>query len=105
MSSLPVQTIWIGPFIESRQDFLRQVIGGKKEFDIPISHKLIFNELDQVILSFKNQKVVYAPFNEIFELVTTNVFIDNCLIYRDGDHLSLCGENYIGQRTEFFIDF
>jgi len=39
------------------------------------------------------------------QLVVTDVFIDNCLIYCDGDHLSLCGENYIGQRTDFFIDF
>ena len=54
-------------------------------------------------LFFYNYHSLVGPASS--QLVVTDVFIDNCLIYCDGDHLSLCGENYIGQRTDFFIDF
>jgi len=102
LSSLPVKTIWIGAFLESRQDFVRKIISGKKEFEIPNSHKLLFNELDQAILSINNKKVLYVPFDQVYELKTDEIFIGSCLLYRDGDHLSLCAEEYIGNRTSFF---
>ncbi len=102
LNSLPVKTVWIGPFIESRQDFLRQIISGKKEFSIPNYHKLLFDELDEVILNNETLKTTYVPFDQIYELKTEQVFVNTCLFYRDQDHLSLCAEEYIGNNTKFF---
>tara|TARA_A100000164_G_scaffold356013_1_gene365165 strand:- start:2423 stop:4366 length:1944 start_codon:yes stop_codon:yes gene_type:complete len=102
LSSLPTETIWIGPFLESRQDFVRQIISGRKEFEIPNSHKSLFDELDYEILSRNNNKVLYVPFDQVYQLKPDEVFVGSCLFYRDGDHLSLCAEDYIGNDTKFF---
>ena len=62
----------------------------KKEFEIPNSHKLLFNELDQAILSINNKKVLYVPFDQVYELKTDEIFIGSSSLSRRRSSFFMC---------------
>jgi hypothetical protein len=42
-----------------------------------------------------HSKIEYIKFSEIFFIGTRSLQIESCIIFRDDDHFSECGENLI----------
>jgi len=103
LNTLDVKSVWIGPFVEYREDVVRQILNGKIEFLINQLNIDIFKVLDTLVLDLNNfPNVDYIPFDEIYKIDNRKVFLDDCLFFRDQDHLSVCAENIIGKETKYF---
>ena len=102
LNSLDVRTVWIGPFYEPRKNIVRSIL--KNNLNFSLSPIMIdrFDELDSEIEQIAQSKdTQYLKFNEIYKIKESDVFVGECLIWRDTDHLSLCGENIISKTANF----
>ncbi len=104
LDSLSPKVVWVGPFLESRQDFMRQIIKGKKNFKISNYNKEVFDKLDNTIHKMNTFiNIDYVPFDSIYKITNKHVFYEGCLFFRDQDHLSNCAEEIIGSYSDYFI--
>lgn len=99
LSALSIDVVWLGPFAEYRIDpALRPTVIEA----FPSQNLSIFKNLEQNILRTLGDDYVfrYIGFNEIYE-IKEEVVVDDCLIWRDQDHFSSCGENYLSQNGDW----
>lgn len=94
-----ITTIWIGPFLEYRREpenFLSNEINRK----VNLNSINLFKALDIYIAKVvNNSKIIkFFPFDRFF-WQPENVIVDNCFIFRDKDHYSMCGEKLIGSKS------
>lgn len=59
-----------------------------------------FSNIEQQIASIikGNSKFQYMPFNALY-LQNEKAVLDDCLIWRDADHFSICGEDIIAKKS------
>ena len=90
-----LRVLWIGPFLEFRYIPLRVV---EKAMSIKVNPNSIdiFNSLDSVIADEIGGKKTYkyVPFKNMFAQ-PIKAYQNKCFIFRDPDHYSRCGEDFI----------
>jgi len=101
IADLNILVIWLGPFTEYGIDPSRFAT---KIFDVPQINFTSFNSIEyQIQLAIKeNIKFKYIPFDNLY-LQNTQVVFNNCLIWRDADHFSICGEDTIAKRSNWQV--
>lgn len=90
---VPIQ--WIGPFLEYRHD-PEDIILGQQYVRVNPNSVSIFKQLNFFLADrfVGRSDWTYASFETYF-FQPSNAFVDDCLVFRDGDHYSLCGEAVI----------
>jgi peptidoglycan/LPS O-acetylase OafA/YrhL len=97
--SVHVETYWLGPFTEARVQFadVRQFKAGYSMNPISIE---AFAQLDAEIEKIWNngleRRWKFLPFTEFVPIGNDFLRHGDCLRFRDEDHLSVCGEEYVG---------
>ncbi|MCB1969255.1 MAG: acyltransferase [Geminicoccaceae bacterium] len=92
-----VGVVWLGPFLEYRFDPDDIVVSADREFVNPNS-VTIFRNLEK----FLKKKIgaetsfSYVKFADIFPQPRSAI-VGDCLIYRDKDHYSNCGERFLSR--------
>lgn len=97
------KTIWLGPFIESRMDFrdfenMKRV--ARRGFHLNPATVDIFSALDKHLrdqIGLKRRNFHYVPFSDVIDQDARGLLDGDCLMYRDSDHLSVCGEHIVGK--------
>lgn len=95
-----IRTIWIGPFVEARVNF-KDVGTILYKKNINENSIQIFQHLDSHIQSINNhnkEKITYVSLVDGFGFLGSNIRIGDCILYRDGDHFSQCGEEILAER-------
>ena len=96
--------VWLGPFIESRIDLNN---GRNWRSDLKISEQIFqrFGVLDvylrknidlypDKLFNFK-----YISLINDFKIGANDLILENCILYNDTDHFTLCGEKELFERT------
>lgn len=97
--SLHVKTYWLGPFAEARVELsdVRQFVEGYSMNPISIA---AFRQLDDEIMKVwtidPKRRWSFLPFSEFIRIEDDFLREGECLRFRDEDHLSVCGEEYVG---------
>ena len=101
LSQLGGSVVWLGPFTEYRVNASLRPTYIKKFLDINFK---VFSTIEDKILSTLDKEISfkYVGFNKFFQ-ITDQVVFDGCLIWRDGDHLSSCGEKHIAENADWTI--
>ncbi len=89
--------IWLGPFVEARIVFGPWLTRETLKFN-PHSIKA-FQKLDQHLLGIfatKNVSFKFMPMNTMLSPLLPSLLVGDCLIVRDADHFSRCGEAIVG---------
>lgn len=97
------KTIWLGPFVESRMDFrdfenMKRVARGG--FHLNPATVDIFSALDKHLrdkIGLQRRNFQYIPFSDVIDQDARGLLDGDCLMYRDSDHLSVCGEHIVGK--------
>lgn len=92
--------IWLGHFTEYRVDPLRDI---SKIYEVPKISFVKFNQIEvelQKLLTDSNN-FSFIPFRNFFDIPSDPIIEDNCFMWMDTDHFSLCGENYIAFNAVF----
>jgi len=94
-----INVIWLGPFTEYSIDPSRFAT---KIFNVPQINFVSFSNIEQQIASIikGNSKFQYMPFNALY-LQNEKAVLDDCLIWRDADHFSICGEDIIAKKSNW----
>ena len=69
-----------------------------------------FRVFDQIDISVREtiekkeqeKSYKYISFNDLYK-ITEQVIFDDCLIWRDADHFSTCGEKHIAQNADWAV--
>ena len=96
---LGLEVKWLGHFAEYRIDPLMSI----SRIDlIPEKNFKIFNELDSSVKSIVSERNFknYTQFAS-FYTIQPRVLYDECLLWRDPDHFSSCGESIIASEANF----
>ena len=95
--------IWLGPHINYGLNPLMRV---KNIPNIPERNFMVSDLLNENILKNIPEKSTFdfLPFNEFYKL-SKKTFIDDCLIWKDSNHFSKCGELIISKESNFFLFF
>jgi peptidoglycan/LPS O-acetylase OafA/YrhL len=90
------KTVWLGPYADFGHDPVNAV------FDLP-SRKMAKSAkeklalLDQAALeSAQGRNFIYTKFADIYPM-PESPFFANCIMFRDADHLSSCGEKIVAE--------
>lgn len=88
--ALGSNVIWLGPRVEYR---VNPKLQPTKIQNIPRRNFEVFDEVEKGIAEALNEKQTfqYIKFEKVFPINEETV-IDNCLLWRDQDHFSKCGE-------------
>ncbi|UPK25073.1 acyltransferase family protein [Bradyrhizobium sp. 195] len=100
------RTIWLGPFVESRMDFrdfesMKRVARGG--FHLNPATVDIFSTLDKHLrdkTSLPPRNFQYISFFDVIDQDARGLLDGDCLMYRDSDHLSVCGERIVGKNLK-----
>lgn len=97
------RTVWLGPFVEPRLNFA-DFEGMKKvaREGYPINPVTvdIFLALERHLrgtIDLQRRTFDYVSFFDIVKPDAMNLLSGDCLMYRDFDHLSVCGETVVGK--------
>lgn len=111
-NSVDAQVIWLGPFLEYRQnpknlirEYNKNGLVNNKYFAVNPYSPIIFDELETVLLALKNTKFRYVSFDEFYEVeqsaIVRGINGVECFQFRDRDHFTECGERRIGKFGSF----
>ena len=95
-----VKTIWLGPFTEARVDYRKISKLASEGFYMNERSLKIFEYLDSElkrIVASQPHKFMYISFPDVLEINSEFLLVDGCLTFRDADHLSVCGEEIVGE--------
>lgn len=103
------KTIWLGPFVESRMDFrdlesMKRVARGG--FHLNPATVDIFSDLDKHLrdkVGLQRGDFHYISFSDVVDQDARGLLDGDCLMYRDSDHLSVCGERIFGKELKAFL--
>jgi hypothetical protein len=91
------KVIWLGPFVEARIVFGPWLTREALKFN---PHSITaFQTLDEYLLKFfATEKVSFkfVPMNKMLFSLIPSLLVGDCLIVRDADHFSRCGEAIVG---------
>lgn len=92
-----IEVIWLGPFIEYRH-IPTEHYGFKGNDSINKKSIEIFDKLEIQINKILDQQnfTSYVGFKKLFDFPKKSV-IDNCFVFHDVDHFSLCGEDVLSK--------
>jgi peptidoglycan/LPS O-acetylase OafA/YrhL len=95
--------MWLGPFTEYRINPIRDISVIK---DVPEINFREFRNIERNIndLLVPGDTFEYIPFNSFFK-ITNKAVLGECLIWKDEDHFSECGEEHIAQNANFSFLF
>ena len=90
---------WLGSFTEYRQELLFYM---ERFPDIPLQNFEVFRNIDAMVLGVlaSHKSIVYIPFPEFYKIPSDPIQSD-CLLWRDIDHFSRCGEKIIAGKADF----
>ncbi|MFK4580217.1 acyltransferase family protein [Bradyrhizobium ottawaense] len=102
MSKL-TRTIWLGPFLEPRIDFrdlenMKRVARGG--YHLNPAAVDILSSVDKHLrdtIGLQRRGFHYISFADVLDQDAMGLLNGDCLMYRDSDHLSVCGESIIGK--------
>lgn len=90
---------WLGPFAEARVDFSR-ISDFKDGYKMNSVSLTAFDALEQElklqIANKKNGKWKYISLADILNIDNSFLRVGDCLRFRDTDHFSTCGEEFVG---------
>jgi peptidoglycan/LPS O-acetylase OafA/YrhL len=93
--------IWIGPFIEYRFDPIKSIFWDDAKRIHPNSKEIFFDLESKLIDYTKNiESINYLSFSNLINF-PNNLFVDNCAVWRNEDHLSSCGEQLLSKEKYF----
>lgn len=90
-----VNLLFLGPFVEYRLEPAAQV--NNVQFT-PVRSQEIFDSLENSIVMEVSEfpRLNYVPFERVIE-IPISPFVGDCFLWRDGDHLSKCGEEHLAR--------
>lgn len=97
-----VDTVWLGPFVEARvnlKDVRRLTAGFFINKNSIIHSRFIEDELKTQAAAAK-WRFEYISLFDILNIDGGFLRIDDCITYRDGDHLNRCGEELVGAKLK-----
>ena len=109
------KVIWLGPFIEYRQNPEEIVLKSYKgnlsseHLELHPNSKVIFNELEQFLgdLDFSTSKVKYIAFDRLYKVeekaIIQTASGKDCFQFRDRDHFSHCGEKIMSDIADWSV--
>jgi peptidoglycan/LPS O-acetylase OafA/YrhL len=115
LSRLPIELdiLWVGPFVEPRLDlfdsrnyFINRLVVDKATFQ---PFKYLDQEIEKITTTLVNQntdlqRISYSSIISAMGLkANSSILIGDCLIYRDTDHLSKCGEIMLRSKLNLWI--
>jgi hypothetical protein len=91
------RVIWIGPYAEYRNEPL-SVVFREEYAELNAVSVRVLNEIDARLMEAAATQSAfrYLPFRDIYSL-PQSAFQGECLIFRDRDHFTGCGEELIGK--------
>jgi peptidoglycan/LPS O-acetylase OafA/YrhL len=104
--SKTTRTIWLGPFLEPRIDFrdlesMKRV--ARAGFHLNPVTVDILSAVDQHLRSeigAQQRGFQYISFSDVINQDAIGLRTGECLLYRDFDHLSVCGESIVGKNLK-----
>ena len=104
LADFGLKIIWLGAFTEYGIDPNLYTPSIKK---IPRYSFKVFDQIDVSVRETIEKKeqdksYKYISFNDLYE-ITEQVIFDDCLIWRDADHFSTCGEEHIAQNADWTV--
>lgn len=100
--SRSVNVTWLGPYLElhfSRRTLLELMQDGYRVDPVLVAnYERLDHELAKHAASVENQIDYISLLDAIDFGKAVNLVEGNCLLFRDGDHLSVCGEKTVGER-------
>ena len=86
-----LDVVWIGPFLEYRYDPFK-LIKSKLLYNVNPHSIKVFEKLNNFLKNYKKyRQIKFYAFDDIF-WEPKKVFKEGCMIFRDRDHYSRCGE-------------
>ena len=93
------KVVWLGPFTEMRKYFKKIDFILNEEYIVNPRSIAIFNELDDILRKISAENNInYVSFDSVYEIDREFFADDDCVRYRDKDHFSLCGEQYLARK-------
>lgn len=97
------RTIWLGPFLEPRIDFrdfenMKRIARGGFHLN-PVAADIL-SAVDKHLrdqLGLQHRGFHYIPFSDVIDQNAIGLLNGDCFMYRDSDHLSVCGETIVGK--------
>tara|TARA_B110000879_G_C10969907_1_gene430998 strand:- start:114 stop:851 length:738 start_codon:yes stop_codon:yes gene_type:complete len=104
LADFGLNVIWLGAFTEYGISPNLYAPSLKK---IPRYSFRVFDQIDisvrETIEKKEQEKSYkYISFNDLYK-ITEQVIFDDCLIWRDADHFSTCGEKHIAQNADWAV--
>ena len=101
LNDLGAKVTWLGHFAEYRID---PILNIKEIKSIPNQNLRIFESIDLQVKQTLNDIsfLDYLSFNDFYK-IDQKVLFNNCLIWRDPDHFSSCGEDIIASKADFSL--
>jgi len=99
---LNIELIWLGSFPEPNID-MTNPRNFTLELVMPEINRLLFAELDNA-LNIKYSNFDYLSFDEFTFLPDNFVVGNKCVLWNDKDHLSECGEIFISQNLQKYLN-
>ncbi|MDC0505525.1 acyltransferase [Amylibacter sp.] len=104
LADFGLNVIWLGAFTEYGISPKLYAPSLKK---IPRYSFRVFDQIDisvrETIEKKEQEKSYkYISFNDLYK-ITEQVIFDDCLIWRDADHFSTCGEKHIAQNADWAV--
>lgn len=101
LNDLGLKVTWLGHFAEYRID---PILNIKEIKSIPNQNLRIFENIDLQVKQALNgiSFLDYLSFNDFYK-IDQKVLFNDCLIWRDPDHFSSCGEDIIASKADFSL--
>ncbi|MEP6834586.1 MAG: acyltransferase family protein [Gemmatimonas sp.] len=99
--SASVPVVWLGPYVEARVNL--QALKSMDSARIRPRVQTIFTQLDSVLKSrhgTETRSWRYVSLVDILAIDSQFLWLNGCLTFRDTDHLSVCGEEIVGERLK-----
>lgn len=95
-----VPVYWLGPFAEARVEFsdVRQFKSGYSMNPVSLAaFAQLEVEIDRIVDQASSRRWKFLPFSEFVYIGPDFLRSGDCLRFRDGDHFSVCGEQFVGE--------
>lgn len=97
--SATVPVVWLGPFPDSEVDFRDVRHLAANGFKMSAKGIEQNDRLDRMLqqITSATRAVEYLSLSQLLRFTPSSLLQDGCVIYRDRDHLSICGERLVGE--------